>query len=88
MKAALVLDGTDVPYTHDLRAIRNLLPDEWRTEIRNADLAQLTVWGAESRYPGDWDEPISENAARAVADARAVLDAITMEFARRGVVAE
>ena len=85
MKAALVLEGIDVPYTHDLRAIRNVLPDEWPTEIGNADLAQLTVWGAESRYPGDWDEPTSESAVRAMADARTVLDAITTEFASRGV---
>ena len=88
MKAALVLDGVDFPFSHDLRVIRNLLADAWPAEVRSADLAQLTVWGAEARYPGDWDEPTVEDAVRAEAEARLVYDSIADEFGRRGVVAE
>ena len=29
LKAALVLEGVDFPFTHDLNALRNLLPDSW-----------------------------------------------------------
>jgi len=29
LKAALVLEGIDFPFTHDLNALRNLLPDSW-----------------------------------------------------------
>lgn len=88
MKAALVLDGVGFPFSHDLRVIRNLLPDDWPAEVRGADLAQLTVWGAESRYPGSWNEPTAENAVEAVTEARMVYESIADEFARRGVVAE
>ncbi|MCY3655723.1 MAG: HEPN domain-containing protein [Chloroflexi bacterium] len=88
MKAALVLDGVGFPFSHDLRVIRNLLPDDWPAEVRSADLAQLTVWGAESRYPWSWNEPNAENAAEAATEARMVYDAIAGEFARRGMNAE
>lgn len=88
MKAALVLDRVGFPFSHDLRVIRNLLPDDWPAEVRGADLAQLTVWGAESRYPGSWDEPNAENAVEAVTEARMVYESIAGEFARRGVIAE
>lgn len=88
MKAALVLDGVGFPFSHDLQVIRNLLPDDWPAQVRGADLAQLTVWGAESRYPGSWSEPNAENAAEAVTEARMVYDAIAGEFARRGVTVD
>ena len=83
-----MLDRVDFPFSHDLRVIRNLLPDAWPTEVRSADLVQLTVWGAEARYPGDWDEPTVEDAVRAEAEARLVFDSIAEEFGRRGVTVE
>ena len=56
LKAALVLEGTDFPYRHDLDALRNLLPDTWSVRRKHPDLAQLTEWAVEARYPGDWQE--------------------------------
>ena len=44
LKAALVLEGIDSPYTHDLNALRNLLPDSWSVRADDADLADLTGW--------------------------------------------
>ncbi|MCY3923478.1 MAG: HEPN domain-containing protein [Chloroflexi bacterium] len=86
LKAALVLEGIDFPFTHDLSALRNLLPDGWPATTPSADLANLTVWGAESRYPGDWPEPTDTDSAHAQATARAVYDVIAREFRRRGIM--
>jgi len=51
---ALVLEGIDFPFTHDLNALRNLLPDSWPVR---ADLAELTGWAVQARYPGEWPDP-------------------------------
>ena len=88
LKAALVLEGIEVPYVHDLRRLRNLLPDGWPGGPSNIALQRLTEWGAESRYPGDWPELSTAAAAGAEADARAVYDSIATEFGRRGVAVE
>ena len=50
LRAALVLEGIDFPFTHDLNALRNLLPDSWPVR---ADLADLTGWVVQARYPGE-----------------------------------
>ena len=88
LKAALVLEGIEFPYVHDLRRLRNLLPDDWPGGPSNVALQRLTEWGAESRYPGDWPELTVADATGAATDAQAVYDAITSEFERRGVAAE
>ena len=88
LKAALVLEGIEFPYFHDLRRLRNLLPDDWPGEPSNVVLQRLTEWGAESRYPSDWPEITDADAAGAAVDAQAVHDAITSEFERRGVAVE
>lgn len=53
LKAALVLEEMDFPFRHDLDALRNLLPDTWSVCREHGDLAQLTEWAVEARYPGD-----------------------------------
>ena len=83
LKALLVLEGIDFPFTHDLESLLEL-HDHWPQRAARADLEQLTEWGAESRYPGDWPELTAEDGARAEAEARAVYDAIAAEFRRRG----
>ncbi len=42
LKAALVLEGIDFPFTHDLNALRNLLPDSLTIRAEHAELAELT----------------------------------------------
>ena len=88
LKAALVLEDIEFPYTHDLRRLRNLVPGAWPAGAGPDILARLTEWGAESRYPGDWPEPSAREAAQAQADARAVYDSIAAEFGRRGLSLE
>ena len=63
LKAALIIKGTRFPRTHNLVALRALLPSALAEELDIAELAELTQWGTESRYPGDWDEPSDEEAA-------------------------
>jgi len=62
LKADLVLEGIDFPFTHDLNALRNKLPDSWPVR---ADLAELTGWAVQARYPGEWPEPSAADAVRA-----------------------
>ena len=88
LKAALVLEGIEFPYIHDLRRLGGLLPAGWPEVAAPASLNRLTEWGAESRYPGDWPEPGAEDAVRAEAEARAVYDSIASELGRRGVAVE
>ena len=86
IKAALTLDRVTFPFTHDLDALRNLLPAAWALRTTSADLAELTEWGVESRYPGEWPEPTDSDATRAGAEARSVLDSIKADFKQRGVI--
>ena len=85
LKAALVLEGTAFPFSHDLDALRNLLPGSWPMRADHPDLAELTEWAVETRYPGDWPEPTDEDARQAEAEARAVHDSVAAEFRRRGI---
>ena len=87
LKAALILEGIDFPFTHDLDALRNLFPHGSLIRVANSDLAELTEWGVETRYPGDWPEPTEADAYIAETDARAVYDSVVEEFRRRGVKA-
>ena len=88
LKAALVLEEVEFPFTHDLDALRNLLPDSWPVRATHADLAELTEWAVETRYPGDWPEHTDADATRAVSEARSVHDSVAAEFRRRGPFAE
>ena len=85
LKAALVLEGTEFPFTHDLDALRNRLPEDWQVRTTHADLAELTQWAVETRYPGDWPEATEPDAIRSEAEARAVHNSVETEFTRRGV---
>ena len=88
LKAALVLDEVEFPFTHDLDALRNLLPGSWSVRDTHPDLAELTEWAVETRYPGDWPEHTDEDGTRAVSQARSVHDSVAAEFRRRGALAE
>ena len=88
LKAALVLEGIEFPFTHDLDSLRNLLPDSWPVRTTHPDLAELTEWAVETRYPGDWPEPSDADAIRAESEGRAVHQSIAEEFRRRGALAE
>ena len=85
LKAALVLEEIDFPYTHDLNALRNLLPDSWPVRVDHPDLTQLNQWAVEARYPGEWPEATEADAVRAESEARATRDSVVAEFQRRDI---
>ena len=88
LKAALVLENVEFPFTHDLDALRNYLPDSWPVRAAHGDLAELTEWAVETRYPGDWPEPTAADATRAGSEALEVHNSIVAEFRRRGALTE
>ena len=40
LKAALILEGVEFPYRHDLDALRNLLPDGWAVKVEHPDFGR------------------------------------------------
>ena len=65
-----------IPKSHDLDLLKNLLPDEWDVKTRFDDLSELSFWAVESRYPGDMPEASKEDADAALALAQAILDSV------------
>lgn len=88
LKAALVLEEIAFPFTHDLDALRNRLPEIWLVHTAHSDLAELTQWAIETRYPGDWPEVTSEDAVRAEREAASLRDSMVAEFERRGLLSD
>jgi len=85
IKAALVFLQIEFPKTHDLDALRNLVPEDWTVRQAFPDLAELTEWSVEARYPGDWPEATADDARGSLDEARRVLDLVTADLAARGV---
>ncbi len=85
LKAGLILESIAFPFTHDLDVLRNLLPSGWSVKETHSDLADLTEWAVEGRYPGDWQEPTLDDAIRAESAATLVYELISSEMTRRGL---
>lgn len=83
-----MLENIAFPFTHDLDALRNRLPDSWPVHTTHSDLAELTQWAVETRYPSDWPEVTEEDALRAESEAAALHDFVASEFKRRGFLSE
>lgn len=66
LKAALIREQIDFPFSHDLDRLRNLLPETWRVKVAFPDLAEMTIWAIEARYPADMPEVFHIDAIRAV----------------------
>jgi HEPN domain-containing protein len=67
LKALLIDRKISFPKTHDLNLLRRLLPDDSLVKQTFADFSGLTVFGTETRYPGDFAEA-------SVSDAKDALD--------------
>ena len=75
----------DFPWRHDLDALRNLLPEGLKTRDDHPDLAALTEWAVEARYPGEWPEASEDDSRTAVEQASAVLDSARSDLAAGGL---
>ncbi len=76
LKAILVLLEIEFPFTHDLDRLRDLLPEGWRVKSKQPDLADLTIWAVEARYPGDMPDVVEAEAQHALQLAEAVYQTI------------
>ena len=75
LKVLLQLNGIDFPYTHDLRLLFELLPENARPKIGLPDFIRLNPYAIQARYPGDWEPVSRKEAETAVSAARALRDA-------------
>jgi HEPN domain-containing protein len=84
LKAVLVFLQIDFPRRHDLDALRNLIPHGWDLKDEHPDLANLTEWAVEARYPGDWPDAVEADAQQAVEQARAVWESVMHDLELHG----
>jgi len=85
IKAVLIFLQIDFHRIHDLDALRNLIPDDWSVKARFPDLAILTEWAVEARYPGNWQEANESDARFAIKQAEEILDTVKTDFAIQGL---
>jgi HEPN domain-containing protein len=85
LKAALIFLKIEFPRTHDLDVLRNRIPSDWELKQSFPDLAALTEWAVESRYPGDWPEANQSDAESAFNQAGQILQTILTDFEKRGI---
>lgn len=72
LKAALIKQQVEFPFSHDLDRLRNLLPDVWRVKTAFPDLAEMTIWAIEARYPADMPEVLPADAIKAITTAEEI----------------
>jgi HEPN domain-containing protein len=80
IKAVFVLLDIEFPFTHDLDHLRDLLPEGWRVKTEFPDLAELTVWAVEARYPGDLPDVVEADVRQSLRTAEAVYDTIEQDM--------
>ena len=73
IKAALVHTGLDLPRSHSIRALLDLLPAATGVPDLVAEAAELTEYAVEARYPGTVEAVTEDEYARAVVLAEAVV---------------
>jgi len=83
IKAILVFEEVNFPKSHDLDRLRDLIPDGWKFKEKFPDLAELTIWAIESRYPGNTPDVVESEAKETLQLAEAVFDAVKEELERR-----
>lgn len=72
-KALLVSEGVDPPRIHDLTRLARLVAERQQPRLTSLELAELTRWAIEGRYPGDIEDASEADAHKALATARAVV---------------
>jgi HEPN domain-containing protein len=82
LKAALIAQEIEFPFTHDLDRLRNLLSDQWAVKKAFPDLAEMTIWAVEARYPADMPEVLESDAKRALKVARAIISHVEDDLAQ------
>lgn len=82
IKALLVFRATPFPKTHNIHALRELLPPKLRPKLHRKFQDRLTRYATDLRYPGSGpDAPLSE-ARKAVAIARRLRKEVRKHLSR------
>lgn len=84
LKAILVFLQTEPPRTHNLDALRNRLPTDWQTKHEHPDMAELSGWAVEARYPEEWADATADDARGAVVQADAIVTSVHSDLVRHG----
>jgi len=86
LKAVLVSDQIDFPRTHNVTELLALLPEAWAgVKVDLPDLSTLSAWAVQARYPDALLDASQAEAESAVEQAQAVWQAVSREFAARGI---
>ena len=83
LKAVLTREQIPFTKTHDLEELRLLLPASLLLPARVEELARLTPYAANVRYPGPWSYPSREETEWAAEVARRVAQAVRAWVAGR-----
>ncbi len=83
IKAILIFEEVNFPKIHDLDRLRDLIPKGWKVKEQFQDLAELTIWAVESRYPGDMPDVTEHEAQETLYLAEAVFNAVSAELEER-----
>ena len=83
IKAILVFEEVNFPKSHDLDRLRDMIPNGWKFKKIFPDLAELTIWAVESRYPGDTPDVVEYEALQTLHLAESVFDAVKAELGTR-----
>jgi HEPN domain-containing protein len=83
LKAILIYLEIEFPFSHDLDRLRDMVPDGWRVKEEYPDLADLSIWAIEGRYPGDMPDVSETDAQDALQTAEALYRTITEDLERR-----
>jgi HEPN domain-containing protein len=85
LKAYLVYQNVDFPYTHNIRRLLKLCGQRatWAQDLKDAE--QLTPYAITARYPGEDEEVAQAEASEAVDIARQVRNRVRSELKKLGV---
>ncbi len=80
IKAILVYEEVSFPKNHDLDRLRDLIPTGWNAKEQFPDLAELTIWSVESRYPGNTPDVTEYEARETLRLAESVFDTVSAQL--------
>lgn len=88
LKAYLVSQLIDFPYTHSIEFLINLCEEMTGIRIEVPDAYELSFYAIAKRYPGDYKNITLEDAQRAISIATHIRDYIVMTLRQRGFTIE
>lgn len=83
LKAILVFEDLYFPKNHDLDRLRDLIPNGWKVKEQFPDLAELTVWAVESRYPSQVPDATEGEAKETLQLAEMLFKTVSAELDKR-----